>query len=141
VAYVLLPSLKNPAPGERVPTWNHYVCYDVLVGPLLGEPVILVDQFGDVTVQVLQAKYFCNPADKTVGGKFYPMTDAQAHLACYAVENPDGSTHSVSVLDQFRHFDGVLLLNNDCLCAPAYKDYPVRSEKSTWGKIKSLYRN
>jgi hypothetical protein len=27
-----------------------------------------------------------------------------------------------------------------CLCLPAWKDNVVRTEESTWGKIKSLYR-
>ena len=139
--YLLLPALKNvPAPGAPVPDWNHYVCYEAIAGPLVGEYVTLVDQFGNAQVQVLKAKLFCNPAQKQADGRIYPIMDPVVHLACYQVLNPDGSLTPITTIDQFGFWQ-TQLYQNDCLCVPSLKDHPVPSEKSTWGQIKALYRN
>jgi len=142
--YLLVPSLKNVPPPATVPAWNHYLCYDALTGPLVSKPVILVDQFGNVQVVVLRAKYFCNPVEKTVGDAanqtVYPIIDYNAHLACYVVDNPQPSFHPITTIDQFGYWQ-TQIYQNDCLCVPALKDYPLATEKSTWGKVKALYRN
>jgi len=143
--YLLVPSYKNvPPPDPRNPTpppyWNHYLCYDALTGPLVGTLVTLVDQFGNVQVQVLQAKYFCNPVQKTADGVVYPIIDPNAHLACYQVQNPLSEGYSITALDQFGYWQ-TQIRQNDCLCVPALKDYPLPTEPSTWGKVKALYRN
>lgn len=141
--YLLLPALKNvppPAGGATLPFWNHYVCYEAISGPLVGRYVTLIDQFGGAQVQVLQAKYFCNPAQKSADGVVYPIKDPIVHLACYMVQNPDFSTIPITTLDQFGYWQ-TQIFENDCLCVPALKDHPVKTEQSTWGKVKALYRN
>jgi len=142
--YLLVPSLKNVLPPATVPAWNHYLCYDALTGPFVGRPVILIDQFGNAQVQVLRPKYFCNPVEKRVGDPanqvVYPIIDFNAHLACYVVDNPQPSFHAITAIDQFGYWQ-TQIYQNDCLCVPALKDYPLGTERSTWGRIKSLYRN
>lgn len=139
--YLLTPSLKNVAPpAPPVPTWNHYVCYEALIAPFVGEPVILIDQFGNAQVQVLHGKYFCNPAEKRADGLIYPIVDPIIHLACYQVENPATVTIPITTIDQFGFWQ-THIMRNDCLCVPALKDHPVKTENSTWGKVKALYRN
>jgi hypothetical protein len=138
--YLLVPSLKNVPPPAVVPPWNHYLCYDALTGPLVGTLVTLVDQFGNVNVRVLQAKYFCNPVEKRADGQLYPIIDPNAHLACYQVDNPFPEYHPITTVDQFGYWQ-TQIDHNDCLCVPALKDYPLATEQSTWGRIKALYRN
>jgi hypothetical protein len=139
--YLLTPSLKNtPTPPPPVPVWNHYVCYEALSGPYIGEYVYLIDQFGNAYVQVLQPKYFCNPAQKLDEGNIYPIVEPTVHLACYQVQNPDFTVTPITALDQFGFWQ-TQLYENDCLCVPALKDYPLRTEQSTWGRVKALYRN
>jgi len=142
--YLLLPALKNVPVPATVPAWNHYLCYDALSGPLVNKPVTLIDQFGNVQVVVLQAKYFCNPVEKTVDGAVgpvvYPIIDFNAHLACYQVDNPVPDFRGITTVDQFGYWS-TQIYHNDCLCVPALKDYPLATQHSTWGKIKSLYRN
>ena len=138
--YLLVPALKNvpPAAGQP-PVWNHYVCYEALAGPYVGKPVILIDQFGNAQVQVLQAKYLCNPAEKRADGQIYPIVNSVVHLACYQVNNPAPDLRSITTLDQFGFWQ-TQIYHNDCLCVPALKDHPLATEHSTWGNIKALYR-
>jgi hypothetical protein len=142
--YLLTPSLKNvnpdPRGGPPPPVWNHYLCYDALKGPLLNQRVTLIDQFGNVQVVVLAAKYFCNPVEKNDQGKIYPIIDKTAHLACYQVDNPLPDINNITTIDQFG-FWKTTIDRNDCLCVPALMDTPVPTKESTWGRIKSLYRN
>jgi len=139
--YLLLPSLKNvPVPTPPAPTWNHYLCYDALTGPLVNRQVTLIDQFGNVQVQVLQAKYFCNPVEKTADGVVYPIIDFNAHLACYMVTGITSAPRNITTVDQFGFWQ-TTIYENDCLCVPALKDHPLPVEQSTWGRIKALYRN
>jgi hypothetical protein len=142
--YLLTPSLKNPIPDPRgnyppPPVWNHYLCYDAISGPLLSQPVTVIDQFGNVQVVLLAAKFFCNPVEKTDAGRLYPIIDNTAHLACYSFQ-PLAGFHAITTNDQFGFWQ-TQIDKADCLCVPALKDYPVRTQQSTWGKIKSLYRD
>jgi hypothetical protein len=146
--YLLVPSLKNPpVPGPPVPTWNHYLCYDVVPPALLiNQPVTLIDQFGNVQAQVFTAKFLCNPVKKTVftptGPVVYPIIDETAHLACYHVSG-SGSPPPlpITAYDQFGLWQDVRLDRYDCMCVPARKEETVPTKPSTWGKIKSLYRS
>jgi hypothetical protein len=135
--YLLTPALKNVPQGQP-PVWNHYLCYAAL--PVtLGRIVIIVDQFGNVTRQLLYGRWFCNPAEKTADGRFYPIVDPKAHLACYAYFGGDPMVHPVTSIDQFGNwqFD---TLEDYCLCVPALKEHVVKTEESTWGKIKAMYQ-
>ncbi len=137
--YLLNPALKNVPPPAPPPVWNHYVCYQAH-GPTLGRPVILIDQFGTCNVVVLQGKLFCNPAEKLhEDGTSYPIVDHVAHLACYLVQNATPFTRSITAIDQFGFWQ-LETFENDCMCVPALKEHVLRTEQSTWGKIKAMYR-
>jgi hypothetical protein len=142
--YLLLPAVKNAGPGTPPPVWNHYLCYDVVTGPIVNQPVVLIDQFGTAQVHVRYAKLLCNPVEKTVytatGPVVYPIIDATTHLACYEVLNPQPYAINITAQDQFGFWQTTLQIN-DCMCVPALKDHPVRTEKSTWGRVKALYQN
>jgi hypothetical protein len=142
--YLLTPSLKNVPPDPRggppPPVWNHYLCYDALKGPLLRQPVTLIDQFGGAKVVVLSARYFCTPVEKNDGGTIYPIIDKTAHLACYLIDDPLPDIHSITTIDQFG-FWKTTIAKDDCLCVPALMDTPVPAKESTWGRVKALYRN
>jgi hypothetical protein len=135
--YLLNPALKN-VPGGQPPFWNHYLCYDA-IGPIVVRPVVLVDQFGTTTVVGLQSRWFCNPVEKRHldDGLVYPILDYKAHLACY-IKNPNPMAQPIIGVDQFGQwqFD---VFQSDCLCVPALKEHVVKTEESTWGKIKAMY--
>jgi hypothetical protein len=136
---LLNPALKDPlTPGEDPPVWNHYLCYNAL-GPTVGMPVTLVDQWGNCNVVVLYGKLFCNPVEKRADGVVYPIIDYSAHLACYLVQNPMMFSRTYVARDQFGIWNQYAL-QNDCLCVPALKDEIVGNEETTWGRIKALYR-
>jgi len=140
--YLINPALKNVTPdpigGPHPPIWNHYVCYEAL-GPTVGRPVIVVDQFGQTNVVVIQGKLFCNPAEKRADGIIYPIIDYAAHLACYLVQDPTPMTRSITAIDQFGYWQ-LQTYESDCLCVPALKEHVIGTTESTWGKIKALYR-
>jgi len=134
--YLLNPALKN-VPGGTPPPWNHYLCYRAL--PVnLHRVVILIDQFGTTNAQLIYGSWFCNPVSKIHHGVFYPIVDPKAHLACY--EYPRSPfVYPVNAIDQFGNwqFD---VREDFCLCVPALKEHVVRTEQSTWGKIKAMYQ-
>jgi hypothetical protein len=143
--YLLNPALKfyppgPPPPPPPPPVWNHYLCYEAL-GPTMPKLVLLRDQFGNCEVTVLQGKLFCNPVEKVdlADGSVSPIIDFAAHLTCYEVENPLQFNPTIVAIDQFGSWN-LLLYNNDCLCVPALKEHIVKTEESTWGRIKALYQ-
>jgi hypothetical protein len=139
--YLVAPAVKYPQPGDAPPVRNHYLCYEATHGAEVVKPVMVIDQFGAVQVTVVIGKLFCNPVEKTTAdGTVFPIVDSQAHLACYLVENPETYSIYVTVLDQFGSPE-MTLVSNDCLCTPALKERALGVEKSTWGRIKALYRD
>jgi len=134
--YLLAPAGKNQA---DVPEGNHYKCYEADDAPIVNIAVGLVDQVDSVGVFVLHGEYFCNPADKTVGGVTYSMVDSTAHLTCYRVENTTPYDVTDVAVDQFGNRP-IVLQQNTYLCVPAVKETVVGTESTTWGRIKSLYQ-
>ena len=138
--YLLAPALKNaPPPPPAPPFANHYLCYEAS-GPTLGLNLTLADQIDTVQVTVLFGKFLCNPVAKTVGGFTFPVVDSLAHLTCYLVQNPKFYDVPVIATDQFDPGWQIRLNDNLCLCVPALKEDTNPVEESTWGRIKSLYR-
>jgi hypothetical protein len=136
--FLLNPALKN-VEGVPPPIWNHYLCYDAL-GPVLPDAVTLIDQFGQSQTVGLQARWFCNPVEKRHldGTGFYPILDYKAHLTCYLI-NPSPMAQPIRAIDQFGNWT-LDVFQDDCLCVPALKEHVVKTESSTWGKIKAMYR-
>jgi hypothetical protein len=137
--YLLNPALKN-VPGGQPPLWNHYLCYEAQ-GPVVGRPVLLIDQFGTADVVVLHGRWFCNPVEKRHldDGQVYPIIDYKAHLTCYLVDNPNPFGQPIIGIDQFGNWQ-MDVYQNECLCVPALKEHVVKTEESTWGKIKAMYQ-
>jgi hypothetical protein len=78
--------LSAPSAFAQAPT-DHFKCYNATEGTL--EPPIVAtldDQFvtGD-EVQVLNAVWFCNPVQKTVGTGVTPITEPLNHLTLYPI--------------------------------------------------------
>jgi len=134
--YLLMPALKN-VPGGTPPVRNHYVCYAGQAGstPL---SVVVIDQFGEFQVNVLEPKLFCNPAEKRADGLIYPIVDATAHLACYEILNPTPFAHPIVAIDQFGQWQ-LDVSQANCLCVPSIKDHVLKTQQSTWGMIKAMY--
>jgi hypothetical protein len=137
--YLVLPALKNEGVGQPLPEFNHYLCYEAQ-GPTLGLEVLLVDQFDQTVVIVLEGKYFCNPCEKeTPDGIVYPIVDPEAHMTVYFVENPVPYDIPVLVQDQFM--EGNLILHeNFYLAVPALKNHVFEPGSSEWNRIKALYK-
>ncbi len=139
--WLLNPADKNDAigPPKEWPDWaNHYLCYKAE-----GDPVDLSvdvsDQWGNWTTMALTPVYFCNPAEKTDPTGFYPIIDPKLHLTCYSVQPVSVGATFIND-DQFGR--RVNTATDLCLlCLPSTKDVVVRTEESTWGRIKALYRN
>lgn len=135
--YLVLPARKYE-PGPPLQN-NHYLAYQAY-GPIVGVPVSLVDQFGAVSVVVLEPLYFLNPVQKIADGVLYPIIDSDAHLACYRIDPPMAYQIAVLAHDQFGVWD-FQVLDHDCLCVPSWKIPVVATEQRTWSDIKGLYRN
>jgi hypothetical protein len=135
--FLVNPALKN-VPGGSPPPWNHYLCYNAR-GVELKRVVILIDQFGTWQTQLAIGFRFCNPVEKThlLTGKIEPILDPKAHLACYTYARSP-FVYPVVAVDEFGNwqFD---IFQDDCLCVPALKEHVVKTEESTWGKIKAMY--
>jgi hypothetical protein len=136
---LLAPALKDQSPP--IPVKNHYKCYGVTQGPTINQTVTLIDQFGLTEVFVTQAKYFCNPVEKIHGGEVYPIIDSLAHLAIYEALDPGTINEMVSYHDQFYSGYPIPVVGKLYLAVPAWKEYPVAIEESTWGQIKAMYRS
>jgi hypothetical protein len=138
--YLLAPALKDT--GGDPPEENHYKCYEVIQGPTMNTTLRLVDQYDDVTVTVLTAKFLCNPVQKTHGGHVYPVIDSSFHLTVYEVENTTLYNIPVGIVDQFVDLGTIGYLHENLyLAVGAVKEYPIAIEESTWGRIKALYKN
>ena len=105
----------------------------------MGFEVLLVDQFDQSVVIVLEGKYFCNPCQKTTpDGIEYPIVDRDAHLTVYFVENPRPYSIQVVMQDQFVE-EFILLHENFYLAVPALKTQVFPAGSSEWNRIKALY--
>jgi len=135
--YLVLPAMKNyPVPP---PPHNHYKCYEVVSGEPLHIPVLLRDQFRIYNMIVVEPVLFCNPCLKEVGGITYPIEDYEAHLAVYRLDPPMTAGFTATAFDQFGDWH-VTLHEPIWLCVPTLKLEVIGTERSTWGRVKNLYR-
>ncbi len=137
--FLLAPSRKNQ-PGPPPENINHFLCYRAS-GPRPDVTVRLEDQFRQITAVVGEPEFFCNPCRKNHDGRIYPIVDPDVHLAVYQVLTPP-FTATVFTEDQFGIFQNLVLgAPVEYLFVPSLKDEPVPVESSTWGRIKSTYRD
>ncbi len=121
-------AMSRPKAGTTVaaPTVDHQLCYSAS-GTHFKIPagVKLVNQFspkGFVPKISSTLTVHCNPVKKTLpSGKAFPITNPNAHLACYAITPPSTQpTPRVTVTNQFG---SALLVPSqpNLLCAPSWK--------------------
>jgi hypothetical protein len=135
--YLLAPSLKD-VPGGELPQANHYECYEA-EGMPVGFEVPLTDQFGNSTPLVMEPEWFCNPVRKTHDGVVYEPVDLEIHLTCYRLEPPVPMERDALAIDQFGFWE-LGIREGLWLCVPTEKFDFVPTERSTWGRIKSVFR-
>ena len=140
--YLVLPAWKDGIPPgmNEFPEWNHYKCYDVLLGPAVDIPVVLHDQWGGFGTVVVDPVLFCNPCIKEIiGGLRFEIVDNFPHLAVYRLEPTFGVDIPAIAYDQFGvwQFAGIEAI---WLVVPSDKHTVVGTESKNWGSIKSLYR-
>lgn len=102
---------------------GHFACYQTTFTTTKSRTVFLMNQFAQdrdvLTVQVLQAKQLCTPADKNKEG----MLNPKAHLTCFQVRLTAGVhvAHTVQVDNQFGTVKLGLSDRPDSLCLPSAK--------------------
>lgn len=100
---------------------NHFRCYQV-VGEPVDTTVTLADQFSTDTVRVEHPRYFCNPAEKTLGGVTSPILEPDVHLTCYDIFAPQRvRPTSFGVRNQIEPEDVFTITAFQLLCVPAAK--------------------
>jgi hypothetical protein len=139
--FLLAPATKNQPATGAVPPANHYLCYRAVGFP--GPPAAydLVDEW-KVDVQVPKdMEFLCTPCLKEHNGRVFPPVDTVTHLAVFPI-NPQSDVFVPFVTDQFIQMPlPVQQLPLEYLFVPSEKtELPTDVKRSTWGKIKSLYR-
>jgi hypothetical protein len=136
--YLLNPATKNEPAAFPIDA-NHYKCYDCEGAPVNAD-VILTDQFGQRTAQVMFPRLLCNPVIKqTAEGRLFPIVDPKQHLVCYEIP-PMPWQYSAIVWDQFVQGHPLEIGPDRWLCVPSEKFDPTPVTPQTWGRIKTLYR-
>jgi len=141
--FLLAPALKNPnaATGNQPPLANHYLCYRATGFPAPTIAYDLQDEWKRDSQPVGDLQFLCTPCLKFHNGQVYPPVDTLTHLAVYPVQ-PHSDNFVPLVLDQFGpHPLFVTQIPPEWLFVPSDKtEIPVDTRKSTWGRVKQLYR-
>jgi hypothetical protein len=124
-------SAGGSAGAATFPPVDHQLCYKAAVTPpgfVIPSPgsVRLINQFtpNGIVPTIGALKYNCNPVQKTVktaaGSTVTPITNPDAHLACFKITAPTQSPVTVSVTNQFG--TGTLNVGQPkLLCLPTWK--------------------
>lgn len=140
--FLLAPATKNlPPAAAALPPANHYLCYRAVGFPAPPAAYDLVDEWKVDTQHPQDMEFLCTPCLKEHNGRVYPPVDTVTHLAAYPV-TPQSQTFVPFVTDQFIQNPLVLAqIPLEYLFVPSEKtELPTDVKKSTWGKIKSMYR-
>jgi hypothetical protein len=124
------------AEAQVDPLWDHYKVYNLnppSPAPPLP-PVILTDQFGMSTHQVISLDRFMNPVKKIHGPLIYPINDPVTHYTWWSI-TPQPFSLTVNVTNQFGDqtiaiYDAQYLLNpalKDTLPLPAGSQPPLKN--------------
>jgi Divergent InlB B-repeat domain len=103
--YLSSPASLLGVPSEKL-EWgeqlDHFTVYRVFgeTEPV-GKTVSLKDQFVDITTNVTDAYYFCNPAAKTLTESWPPIVHPDYHLTVYPIDYQSTQAWSVLVENQF----------------------------------------
>lgn len=137
--FLLTPAWKNvPQPG--LPYANHYLCYRAHGFPGPGKNYFLRDEWRNDVQNPLSMEYLCVPCWKNHAGVVYPPIDTDTHLALYPIL-PNSDVFFPFVKDQFRqNYYYVQQRPIEYLLVPSTKVDPTPEKRSTWGRLKTLYR-
>ncbi len=129
-AVVLLVSIAGTVVGiagsadahAKPVTLNHFVCYQATGTGFTPPTVILRNQFNPYgfSPDVLSPDLHCNPVAVSANSGNYPITNANAHLLCFAVTAPVQPTYLVKVKNEFGRFFLETGQPSD-LCLPTWK--------------------
>lgn len=138
--FLLTPAWKN----EQFPTppyANHYLCYRAHGFPGPTSNYFLRDEWRTDVQLPLPMEYLCVPCWKNHAGQEYAPPDTATHLALYPI-TPQSDYFYPFVQDQFGM--GPLFVQQrplEYLLVPSRKfEEPTKTERTTWGKVKVLYR-
>lgn len=114
----------SPSLAAAPPPVDHQLCYTASATGFTVPPgIVLKNQFntGGFTPTVRSLVIHCNPVQKTLpNGQVFPITNPNAHLACFAITAPTQPTFKVMVTNQF----GSATLTTgqpNLLCLPSWK--------------------
>ena len=110
--------------AQAAPPVDHQLCYNAY-GSQFAIPsgIRLINQFspnGFIPVITPTVTVHCNPVQKTASGVVYPITNPNAHLACYPISETTQPTPTVVVTNQFGSATLVPSQPN-LLCVPSWK--------------------
>ena len=140
--FLLAPAAKsNPPPAGDIPVANHYLCYRALDFPGPTTVYDIQDEWRVDVVQPQAMEYLCAPCFKEHLGLVYPPVDTMLHLAAFPIAAQSGNFVPF-VADQFDERQlFVTQVPDEYLFVPSEKtDVPTDVKRSTWGRIKRLYR-
>lgn len=117
-------SASSPHPAAAPPPVDHQLCYVAsATGFKIPTGVVLRNQFSPngFVPTIGKVAFHCNPVQKTVPtGQVFPITNPNAHLACFTITEPTQPTPTVKVTNQF----GTATLvpgQPNLLCLPSWK--------------------
>jgi hypothetical protein len=139
--FMLVPAWKNqPGPGG-FPNANHYLCYRAQGFPSPNRPYFLTDEWRTDVQIPGPMQFLCAPCMKQHNGQIFPVIDPDTHLALYPI-NPQSEVFYPFLLDQF--IGGNFFVQQtpvEYLLVPSTKtEISTPTKKSTWGKLKMLYK-
>lgn len=115
-------AMASPSPAP--PPVDHQLCYTASAAAFKIPPgIVLKNQFSPngFTPTVTSLVIHCNPVQKTLpSGQVFPITNPNAHLACFTITAPTQPTPTVKVTNQF----GSATLRPgqpNLLCLPTWK--------------------
>lgn len=117
-------SASSPSVTTAPPPVDHQLCYiAAATGFKIPTGVILKNQFspGGFVPAIGSLTFNCNPVQKTVPtGQIFPITNPDAHLACFRITAPIQPTPTVKVTNQFG--SAILVTSQpNLLCLPTWK--------------------
>jgi hypothetical protein len=115
---------SQPRPAATPPPVDHQLCYTAsATGFKIPAGVVLKNQFSPngFAPTIGKLAFHCNPVQKTVPtGQVFPITNPNAHLACFTITEPTQPTPTVKVTNQFGSATLVPSQPN-LLCLPSWK--------------------
>jgi hypothetical protein len=94
---------KSPAKPAAPPPVDHQLCYNATATSFVIPPgIVLKNQFSSFAPTISSLVWHCNPVVKTLpSGMVFPITNPNAHLACFKLTAPTQPTPVVVVTNQF----------------------------------------